>query len=179
MIESSIARRYARALFESVGAEFARVGSELESVARSFKDQPELTAFLSDPSASRESRRTFLDAVISKTGLHPMAGNLLRLLDDRGRLLDLPAIAAAYSGMVDEHEGRVRAEVTTVDGLGSELAEQLKKALSSATGKQVELSTHSDPGILGGMIARVGNTVFDGSLRSQLERMKRELVGQP
>lgn len=178
MIQSSIARRYARALFEATGTDFERAGRELLDLSRSMAEDPGVRSMYLDPNTSREKRRELVEAVIAAVTMHPLVANLLRLLDDRKRILDLPAIAAVYARMADEKVGRLRAHVTSAAPLTDEMAERLRAALSEATNRQVEIETAQDRSLLGGVIAQVGNVVYDGSLRSQLRKLHRELTGQ-
>ncbi len=178
MIQSSIARRYARALFESAGSDVERAGTEISELAQSLTDEPALRMIFTDPTASPAVRRKLLESIISSAGFHPMVANLLRLLDDRRRIADLPSIAAVYGELVDESAGRLRAEIVTAVPLAKEQTERIQAALSAATHKTVDVESRQDPALLGGVVAHVGNVVYDGSLRSQLERMRRELGGQ-
>lgn len=178
MIQSSIARRYARALFEATGSDFESAGRELAELSRSMAEDPGVRAMYLDPNTSRETRRKLVESVIAGVKLNPLVANLLRLLDDRKRILDLPSIAAVYGQMVDEKVGRLRAHVVSAAPLPAEMAERLRVALSEATRREVEIDTTQDRSLLGGMIAKVGNVVYDGSLRAQLAKLHRELTGQ-
>ncbi|HWV39346.1 MAG TPA: ATP synthase F1 subunit delta [Vulgatibacter sp.] len=178
MIQSSIARRYARALFEAAGSEFEPVGRELAELSRSFGEDPAVRSMYLDPNTSREARRNLVEAVIAGAKLGPLVANLLRLLDDRKRILDLPSISAVYGRMVDDKVGRLRAHVVSAAPLTPELSERLRAALSEATRREVEIDTTQDRSLLGGVIAKVGNVVYDGSLRAQLAKLHRELSGQ-
>jgi len=178
LIQSSIARRYARALFEAAGSDFERAGRELAELSRSLAEDPAVRSMVLDPNTSRETRRALVESVIAGVTLHPLVANLLRLLDDRKRILDLPGIAAVYGQMVDEKVGRLRAHVVSAVPLTAEMAERLRAALSEATRREVEIDTTQDRSLLGGMVAQVGNVVYDGSLRAQLKKLHRELTGQ-
>lgn len=178
MIQTSIARRYARALFESAGSEFERVGAELSAVATSLESGSELGLLFADPTADRKARRSLLESILAKAGLQPLVANFLRLLDDRDRLGEAPGISELYSELVDEKVGRIRAKLISAEPLPAEVEERLRAALSEATRKTVEVETELDRSLLGGVVAQVGNFVYDGSLRSQLQRLHRELTGQ-
>lgn len=177
MIQQSIARRYARALFESVGTDFERAGNELAGVAQAM-EAPEVTALFTDPRVDRASRSRTLEAVLAAGGFLPMVANFLRLLNDRDRLGAVPAIALVFRDMADQQVGRVRAKITSAVPLTPDMVQQLQSALSKATNKQVAIETSLDQKILGGVVAQVGNVVYDGSLRTQLESLRRELAGR-
>lgn len=178
MIQTSIARRYARALFETVGPAFERAGAEMKAIADAMAGDSPLARLFSDPSASRQDRRSVLEGIIEKAGLDPLVGNFLRILDDRNRLLELPSISEAFAALVDEKAGRIRATILSAEPLPPEVIAKLQQALSRATEKTVEIETALDRSLLGGVVAQVGNFVYDGSLRTQLSRLRRDLVGQ-
>ncbi|WP_373047597.1 ATP synthase F1 subunit delta [Vulgatibacter sp.] len=175
MIQQSIARRYARALFESVGTDLERAGNELAGTANALEESPEVAAVFTDPRFDKSTRDRTLEQILAAGGFHPMVANLLRLLNDRERMSELPQIARVFRDMVDEQVGRVRARVTSATVLPAEMVQSIANALSKATSKQVVLEADQDPAILGGLVAHVGNVVYDGSLRTQLESLRREL----
>lgn len=176
MIQQSIARRYARALFESVGSDLERANNELAGTAKAFEESPAVAAVFTDPRFDKETRDRTLEQIITAGGFHPMVANLLRLLNDRERLAELPMIALVFRDMVDAELGRVRATVTSAAVLPGDMVQQLANALSRATNKQVVLEARQDPALLGGIVASVGNVVYDGSLRTQLNSLRRELI---
>lgn len=178
MIQTSIARRYARALFEAAGSDIERVGEELGAIAGLVTEDSPLGLIFLDPTADTKARRELIETIIAKAGLGPMTGNLLRLLDDRSRLGELPSIARAFTDLVDTKVGRLRATLTSAEPLPTELRDRLQDALGAATSRKVEVETAVDRSLLGGVVAQVGNFVYDGSLRSQLERLRRELISQ-
>lgn len=177
MIQQSIARRYARALFESVGsADAERVGKEIASIARALEESQELRDLFQDPRVDRATRTRILEQLIEASGFHPLLANMLRLLNDRNRLGHLPMIERLYRDLVDAQFGRLRARVTFATPLDPEVVGKIERQLGEATGKKVSLETAIDPSILGGIVAHLGNVVYDGSLRTQLELMRRELT---
>lgn len=176
MIQQSIARRYARALFEAVGTDFERAANELAGTAKALVESPEVAAVFTDPRFEKPVRDRTLEQILAAGGFHPMVANLLRLLNDRERIGEVPAIARVFQDMVDAKVGRVRAVVTSATALPRETVQSLADALSKATSKQVALEAKLDPALLGGVVAHVGNVVYDGSLRTQLASMRRELL---
>lgn len=179
MILVSIARRYARALFEAAGEGYEAVGQELSAVATAIDASREIAAMFANPSTPRELRSQVIEAIVGKAGVSAIVGNTLRLLDDRGRIPYLPQIARVYGTMVDDRSGRVRARITSARPLTPEVQQRLAAALGSATRRNVSMETSVDPLLLGGVVAQVGNVLYDGSLRTQLEDLRRELAGNP
>lgn len=178
LIQQSIARRYARALFESVGGDFERVGEELAAVADALTGSDEALALFTDPRFDRSTRTKAIEQIIEAAKVHPLLGNLLRLLNDRERIAELPQITRVYRDMADAQGGRLRATLTSAAPLPAEMIDRMAAALAQATDKKVILDTREDPALLGGVVAQVGNVVYDGSLRTQLESLRRELSGR-
>jgi F-type H+-transporting ATPase subunit delta len=105
--------------------------------------------------------------------------NFLRLLVDRQRIGDLPQIARSFRAMVDQQAGRLRATVTSAGPLADDEVARVRDAIARMTGRTVVLESRTDPALIGGVVAQVGATQLDGSLRTQLERMREELKNAP
>ena len=182
MIASSVARRYARALL-SLGLEegrFEQYGDELEAVLQAMKASRELGFLLTNPGYSMEQRQGAVGVLAGALKLSPLTVNFLRLLVDRQRIADLAAIARAYRTMVDQQAGRVRATVTSARPLGEDVLGRLREAIArTTTGRSIVLESRTDPSLIGGVVTQVGATMLDGSLRTQLERMREELKNAP
>jgi F-type H+-transporting ATPase subunit delta len=181
LIASSVARRYARALL-SLGLEegrFEQYGDELETVLQAIKANRELGFFLAHPAYSPQQRHGAVDAVASALRLSPLTVNFLRLLVDRERIGDLAQIARVYRAMVDQQAGRIRATLTSARPLSEEELNRLRDAIGRMTGRSVVLESQTDSSLIGGVVAQVGATMLDGSLRTQLERMRHELKDAP
>src|SRR5438093_165193 len=177
VIEASVSRRYARALFSLAVEEgkHERVGEELEAVAQAIRASGEARTVLENPGYTPAQRHALADVLAKSLSLSPLVANFLRFLVDRHRLAEIPAIARSFAEMVDEKVGRVRAMVTSAKPLSEEELRRVREVLSQATRRSIVLEARADPQIVGGLIAQVGAKEFDGSLRTQLERMKREL----
>lgn len=181
MVNVSIARRYARALLD-VAADANRidaVADQLTAFVKAYEQSPELSDVLLNPAYSRGQRSTVVEAMIKLMGnVDPTLANTLRLLVDRNRLTYLPDIARVYRDMADARSGRVRGHVTSATKLAPDAVEQLRKSLQQLTQRDVILESREDPSLLGGVSAQVGSVLFDGSVRTQLEQMRRALKQQ-
>lgn len=177
MISGSLARRYARAVM-AIGVDdgsYEKLGREVRDLAGAMGQSAELSAALSNPAFPRAEREKILLAVLRRLGGGPVVQNFTRLLLDRERLGRLPDISRELDAMIDDKVGRVAAEVTTAAPLTPAHLGQLKTALEKLSGKTVQIEKHEDPDILGGVVAKVGDVVYDGSLRTQLENMREQL----
>lgn len=179
MIAGSIARRYARALLEIGVADgnFERLGREVRALARALKSSQELVVALTNPAFPKSDREKILRAILQRLGASQMVVNFTRLLLDRERMAVLADISRELDAMIDARAGRVAAEVRSAVPLDAGQRERLTQALEQLSGKKVEMKIDHDPALLGGVVAKVGDTVYDGSLRTQLERMKQALAG--
>ena len=181
MIDSSVARRYARALL-SLGLDegrFERYGDELEAVVQAMKQSRELGFLLTNPGYTQEQRHAAVNAAAEALQLSPLTVNFLQLLVDRQRIVDLPQIARVYRALVDQQSGRVRATVISAGPLDDPELGRLREALGRMTGRSIVLEAKTDPSLIGGVVTQVGATMLDGSLRTQLERMRHELKSAP
>jgi len=179
MAEAALARRYARALVE-LGQKHGNVdqlGGDLTTFAEVLDvGDGQLRAALENPGVTGAQKRAVLDAVLVKMSLHPLAANFLRLVVDKGRFLEFDGIRAAYGRMADALAGRVQAEVTTARALDAAMQAEVQAALSKTTGKQVAVTWSVDPALIGGLVAHVGDKVYDASVRARLDAMKRALI---
>jgi F-type H+-transporting ATPase subunit delta len=178
LIQGSIARRYARALIEVAGADYERVGAELGTLAGALFGTPDVAEALLRPGVAKEARERALNAVLQVAGVSTTTANFVRLLLDRRRLDLLPDISRAYGTFSDERAGRLRAKVAAAKPLPEPLVAELTRRLAQATKKNVAVETSVDRSLLGGVVAQVGNVVYDGSLRTQLAILRRELTGE-
>lgn len=181
MTPATSARRYARALFDVVvqqKGDLDRIGQELDEFAALMSGDPGLTAVIANPAVPASKKRAMIDAILAQAGAvsDPVA-RTLQLLADRDRLPLLSQLARAFRERVMDHRQIVRAEVTTAVPLDADRAKALAAALGAATGRQVLVDQKVDSTILGGVVARVGSVIYDGSVARQLERMKESLAG--
>jgi F-type H+-transporting ATPase subunit delta len=162
----------------SLGVEdgqFEQYADELGRVLQAFNGSPELRDLWLNPANSRDRRMSAIATLTGPLSLSPLIVNTLRLLVDRNRLSEIPDIARVYREMVDERVGRVQATLTSAVPAGAELTASIAGALAAMTNKQIVLETRVDPALLGGLVAQVGGTILDGSLKTQLEQIRQTL----
>jgi F-type H+-transporting ATPase subunit delta len=180
MVTGSIARRYAKALLE-IGIQqqtYDALGKELDRAADTLRQSPELRVALENPIFPIEKRKLILDELSRRLALSKTVRNFIMLLLDKGRIARLPDISRVYRGLVDEHAGRVRATVVSARPLDPMLETRLKTALEKQSGKVVIFEKREDPSILGGLITQLGDTLYDGSVRTQLQELREELLSE-
>lgn len=181
MIAGSLARRYAKAVFEigTVGAakgSLDKLGDDLRTLAKAMASSPELQTTLTNPAIRRDDRRKVTDALLYRIDAHAMTKNLVHLLLDGERLSSLPAIARALDAMIEAKAGRVTAEVVSARPLDAGQLTQITAALEQVSGKRVAITKREDATLLGGVVAKIGDVVYDGSLRTQLETLRDQLA---
>lgn len=172
------ASRYARALFDVVlkEADPTRAGSDLAAFAGTISAHDVLARALANPAVPVTRKHAAIAALLAKAGkITPAVSKLLLLLADRDRLALLPEIVEAYRERLMQHQQVVRAEVTTAVPLPDDRRAAIERGLAAATGRQVVLTAHVDPALIGGAVTRVGSTVYDGSIVRQLERLREQL----
>jgi len=168
------AMRYARAAFE-IAREQGRLDkwqADLEEVA-AIVAEPLVLAFLESPKVGFKEKADLLKAQLKS--VEPLVLNLLYLLIEKGHIRIISEVAAGYRRLLESHRGIEQAEVITAVPLSGAELEGLKKRLGRVVGKEIVLKTRVDPALISGMVARVGDKVIDGSTRSRLAVLKREL----
>jgi F-type H+-transporting ATPase subunit delta len=171
--------RYARALLDVAimeQSDLELLERELSQFADLFTQHPLLEKVLLNPAVPVPRKRAAVTDLLALAKFTPIVSKLLALLADRDRLVLVPDVLKAYSDRLLDYRGVVRAEVTTAIGLDPQRADAIKRGLSAVTGRTVLLDTKIDPSIVGGLIAQVGSTVYDGSVTRQLAKMKERLV---
>lgn len=178
MSVESIAKRYARALFE-IGVEtgsLSRVTEEVGAFANAYSSSPELRVVLVDPLVPETDRNAVLDEISKRIGAGDITRNTMRLLAKRRRMPILPTMSKELLCMADEKQGLMRARVTSAKPLTEEYARRLQTSIEQMMGKRIVLSQEVDPSLIAGIITRVGDTVIDGSLRTRLIDLKSQLL---
>ena len=173
------ADRYARALLDVVAKEGnpEQVQQELSAFAGLFGN-PELSGVLKSPAVPSASKRGIVETLIARMKPSAPLGKLLLMLADRNRLALVPQLARIYDERLMELRQVVRVEVTTAMPLTSGHPADFEQRLSKATGRRVLMTTTVDPALIGGAVARIGTIVYDGSIATQLARMKERLEQQ-
>jgi F-type H+-transporting ATPase subunit delta len=176
--DGAAAIRYARALFELATdkKQTDAVGAELEALSETYSGSPELRETLENPVFKLSERRAVLEQLLPRLAPSAQMRNFALLLLERGRIGALPTIARAYREMVDSALGRVRATVTSARPLDPTTQAAVQRALEKRVGKKVLLSATVDPDLIGGIVARVGDQVFDGSLRTRLDTLRARVL---
>lgn len=175
------ANRYAKALFDVAlqeKADLDQVDRDLQAVIEMMQASPDLAAASKRGTVTEAGRKSLIDAVSKAMALSAPVTKLLVLLAQTRKLSYLPDLAEAYRERLLAHHNIVRAEVTSAVPLSPEKTKALAESLSKVTGKRVELSASVDAGLLGGVVAKIGSTVYDGSVKTQLEQLRKELVEQ-
>lgn len=173
------AYRYAKALFGLAQDEHRHreVRVELENLVALFDGHRELREALLTPLHPASERKAALKAIAASVSTSPLVQNFLAYLIDQRRLIDFGAIVEAYGEFADENEGLVTAQVVSASPLDDRRKDRLRRALSERTGQEVRLEIEVDPKLIGGAIAKIGDLVFDGSLRTQLSQLRATLTG--
>ena len=181
MTSRAAGTRYARALFDVARKEgdVQQAGQELASFTDFVARHDQLAKIFSNPAIPAAKKKAVVDQLMARAGsMSSVVRKLLLLLAERDRLVLLPDITAAYQTRLMEHAKVVRAEIVTAIGLPEDRVAALQQGLAQATGRQVQLESRVDPAIIGGAIARVGSTVYDGSVTRQLQKMKEALTAE-
>ena len=178
MRSSAAARRYSKALFGLAREENAidSVRDELTTLSDLLAENSEFRAAILRPLHPGVERRAVLTAVCDQVGTSGIVRNFCAFLVDQRRAIDFDAIYVAYGELADRVAGRIRARIVSASALRDDQRERLRGALAARTGQQVDLDESVDPDLLGGAVASVGGLVFDGSLHTQLQRLRTSLT---
>lgn len=174
----AIASRYARALAEVLGAkgDFGAMLRELEDFADVWRESDELRQVLTSPTIPVEQKRGVLDAIIQKLGLSVTAANFLRVLLVNYRISLLEEVLQAFQKAANERLGIVEVQVLYAQDLTPGEQGALRKKFAELTGKKVEMKFRREEELLGGIQARVGSTIYDGSAQGYLDRLRGQLT---
>jgi F-type H+-transporting ATPase subunit delta len=181
MTSRAAGTRYARALFDVASKEgdVQEAGRELTTFNELVLGHEALAKIFANPAVPAPRKKAVVEQLIARGAVSsPIVGKLLLLLAERDRLVLLPDIAAAYEIRLMDHAKVVRAEIVTAVDLPADRVAALQQGLAQATGRRVQLTSRIDPSIIGGAIAKVGSTVYDGSVTRQLQKMKETLTAE-
>jgi F-type H+-transporting ATPase subunit delta len=181
---SAVANRYAHALVDIVMAPGAALKPEdavaqLAAVEAVVKESPELRTALATPAIQTSRKREVMGKLMEQTGASPLIRNFIYVVINHRRIGLISDIREAFELQLDERLGFVRAEITSAAPLNAPLSSGLEAGLAKLTGKRIRLKFDVEPGLLGGVVARIGSTVYDGSVRGELRELGKKLAAEP
>ena len=179
MSVQTVARRYASALADVVTerGEAKEVQQELRVWNDLLQANVSLQEVFRNPTIALDKKRAVLRKLIERTQPRPTTTNFLKVLLQNQRLTELPEINQKLAGILDERAGMVAATVTTARPVPESSQESLQQKLTALTGKKVRVNFEQDPELIGGLVTRIGSTVYDGSIRNQLQQIKEKMAG--
>lgn len=180
MSRETVARRYASALADVVmkAGNAPSIKSELRSWNELITSNSNLYQAFRNPSIAAASKARVLEDLIQRSNPTPTTANFLRVLLRNGRLTEIDEISKRFDAVLDERHGLASGQVISSRELSEAEKHELKQSLDALTGKNVSIRFDVDPGIIGGVIARVGSTVYDSSVRTQLQELREKLIKQ-
>lgn len=180
MAVNELGINYATALIETLDSDAAvdQVAQDLENFQALIKELPALARVLDYPGMPLDQRTGILGEALDKMSPHPTTRRFLSMVVEKGRVQELASIVEAFQRMRDTRRGVTRAEVVTSVPVGDGERRGWEQALARLTGKKVKIEYRTDHKLLGGALARVGSTVYDGSVRKQLARIRGVLLGE-
>jgi len=179
MSVQTVARRYASALADVVleRGEAREVQEELLAWEKMFQASPMLQEVFRNPTIGLDKKRGVLNKLIERAKPRPTTANFLKVLLQNQRITDLGEINKKFAELLDERAGMVAAIVTTARSVPENAQQQLHAKLLSLTGKKVRINFMTDPELIGGLVTRIGSTVYDGSVRNHLQLIKAKMAG--
>ena len=176
MIEGTLSRRYAKALFQLAVADGKEdaVAAELGGFAEALA-VPELRHVLNDPAFSRQRRKNIVTQVARELGLSMLVTHFLELLVDHDRMVFYSAIVERYRRMLDDQKGQAEARVVAARALDDGEVRRLIATLEGLSGKKIVLKQETDESLIGGAVVHLEDKIYDGSVRAQLEKMKKQV----
>ena len=180
MSSQAVARRYAVALADVVASrgEAREVGEELAAWDALMRSNPQLLEVFRHPTIPHEQKRAVLEELIGRARPRPTTANFLKVLLQNHRLADLSEVSAQFAQELDRRAGMVTAEVTTARPVPADAREALRARLGELTGRTVRLQFEVDEALIGGVVTRIGSTLYDGSVRGQLQQMRQRMIGE-
>ena len=178
MSQGMIARRYAKALVNLAENEkdLDNTGKHLNSITEVYKENLELRQVLSDTKVSSGIKLEILKDVLIKIKVSRLVDTFSRYLLAKRRIDFLPDIERAFNLLLQEKLGRIEAKVTTASELPKDTVKKLVDAISSYSGKEIEVNVTIDPSIIGGIVTRIGSTVIDGSIQTYLNQIRKSII---
>jgi len=179
MSNETVSRRYATALADVVikTGEVEGVKGELKIWEQMLTGNSELENAFRNPAIAHANKEKVLESLLERMRPSKTTSNFLRVLLRNGRLVDLTSINDRFAVVLEERSGSVVASVLSARELSDSQRNELKANLERITGKQIKLDFNIDPNLIGGVVTRVGSTIYDSSVKTQLENLKEELIG--
>jgi len=179
MSVETVARRYAVALADIVTKtnETDSVRTELQNWEQLINSSADLQAAFRNPAISQANKEKVLESLIAKTLPKKTTANFLRVLLKNGRLTEIGEINKKFGYVLEERSGTVAAQITSARPLAESVKAELKISLERMTGKSVRLNFETDEALIGGVVTRLGSTIYDGSVRTQLQELKQQMIG--
>lgn len=175
---AAVTSRYARALADIVmdrKLDPAHTTAELQSVVDVLSGSPQLRNVWENPSVPAKQKHAVVDVIAGKLGAGKMVRNFIALLVDNRRIAALPEIVRQFRAQTNERMGIAEAEVTSTRELSAEEKKAIETRIAQLTGKRVQARYATDKAILGGAVVRIGSTIYDGSVKGQLQRLREVL----
>src|SRR5688500_11501614 len=172
-----VASQYAKALLDLANErqQQVQIAEEMRGIKEVVDSSPTLAAYLRDPGISETEREQMLQRIFANR-VSPLVYNTMRVLNSKGRLGALGQVAEQYQELIDEQMGKIEVDVTVAQRLDAETMELVRQRVSSALKKDAVVHQYVDESIIGGLVLRVEDKLIDGSVRAQLDRMKRKLM---
>ncbi|ABB14418.1 ATP synthase F1 subunit delta [Carboxydothermus hydrogenoformans] len=173
----AVAKRYASALFELAREKGAidSISHDFEVLEKAIQETPDVKKVLDNPVLIPAAKKELLEKLFPD--FNPITKSFLKLLVDKRREVYLPEIIALFAEKLREERGEMLVEVESARELKGDLSDLIKEKLSRLTGKKVTMKVRTNPDLIGGIVVRVGNKVYDGSIKNQLYRLKRSIYG--
>lgn len=177
-MSSNIAKRYARAFFEISDAEkgYEAYYQEMGNFSAVLKENKSLGEFLANPIFAQSDKKAVVETILDQISISPLTANFLKLLVDKRRIDIISDIEGCYRELTDNALRKVRVTVKTAFPLTGESLDRLRAGLEGLTGKTVEMTVLEDSALIGGIVVRVGDKLYDGSIRTQLNNIRNLLV---
>ena len=177
MSNARLSRRYARALFDlgRQDGEYLKYGRELKEFVNSYKTSSDFKHAMSSPVFTMEVRKKILKAVLYKGGFSSMMRNFLSLLLDKNRISSLESINDCYLRLTDDASNISHAEITSAKPLKKDILNRVIRTFEGITSKSIRAEVKEDPAIIGGIIVKIGDTYWDGSIKAQIEGLRESL----
>jgi F-type H+-transporting ATPase subunit delta len=176
----ALAERYAGALVDVAleNNQADQIKQELAAFATLIRESPQLNAFLSNPSIARAAKHSAIEQIVARMGASRILRNYLYVIVDQRRAGMLVEIEQAFSRLLDARQGVTQAKVTSATELTAQERAELSAALAKLTGEKVQAQYATDAALIGGAVVRIGSTIYDGSVRTQLERMRVRMISE-